>query len=147
MGVSPVHLRLEPLSIWLIAVYGLAIFFGGAYLGRFSGNFSGDGLDPLGGAPRPKKLGPNGPGEQTAELSQADHHHRGGRVVPMARSPVAALDLGGRQIEAGCSISWAHGRVIPSSSPIETDTPFSALPARPPSVRAEAALSKTRMSG
>jgi mono/diheme cytochrome c family protein len=63
---------LEPLSIWLIAVYGLAIFFGGAYLGRFSGNFSGDGLDPLGGAPRPKKLGPNGPSEQTTELSQAD---------------------------------------------------------------------------
>ena len=26
---------LEPLSIWLIAVYGLAIFFGGAYLGRY----------------------------------------------------------------------------------------------------------------
>ncbi|MEY2584962.1 MAG: hypothetical protein QOD80_988 [Verrucomicrobiota bacterium] len=64
---------MEPLSIWLIAVYGLAIFFGGAYLGRFSGNFSGDGLDPLGGAPRPKKAGVNGPGgEQTAELSQAD---------------------------------------------------------------------------
>ena len=64
---------LEPLSIWLIAVYGLAIFFGGAYLGRFSGNFSGDGLDPLGGAPRPKKAGTTGPGgEQTAELSQAD---------------------------------------------------------------------------
>src|SRR5207302_9989228 len=53
---------LEPLSIWLIAVYGLAIFFGGAYLGRFSGNFSGDGLDPLGGAPRPAKhaTGPGG---------------------------------------------------------------------------------------
>ena len=33
---------LEPLSIWLIAVYGLAIFAGGAYLGRSSGNFSGD---------------------------------------------------------------------------------------------------------
>jgi len=64
---------LEPLSIWLIAVYGLAIFFGGAYLGRFSGNFSGDGLDPLGGAPRPPKPGQKGPGgEQTQELSQAD---------------------------------------------------------------------------
>lgn len=64
---------LEPLSIWLIAVYGLAIFFGGAYLGRFSGNFSGDGLDPLGGAPRPTKPGATGPGgAQTAELSQAD---------------------------------------------------------------------------
>lgn len=64
---------LEPLSIWLIAVYGLAIFFGGAYLGRFSGNFSGEGLDPLGGAPRPSKTGPQGPGGgPSAELSQAD---------------------------------------------------------------------------
>ncbi len=64
---------LEPLSIWLIAVYGLAIFFGGAYLGRYSGNFSGDGLDPLGGAPRPTKAGATGPGgAQTQELSQAD---------------------------------------------------------------------------
>jgi mono/diheme cytochrome c family protein len=64
---------LEPLSLWLIAIYGLAIFFGGAYLGRFSGNFSGDGLDPLGGAPRPNIKGPNGPGgAQTQELSQAD---------------------------------------------------------------------------
>src|SRR5881394_1579253 len=63
---------LEPLSIWLIAVYGLAIFFGGAYLGRFSGNFSGDSLDPA-LLPTHKKAGPNGPGgEQTAELSQAD---------------------------------------------------------------------------
>jgi len=63
---------LEPLSIWLIAVYGLAIFFGGAYLGRFSGNFSGDSLDP-GRLPTRPNRGPNGPGgEQTAELSQAD---------------------------------------------------------------------------
>ena len=35
----------EPLSLWLIAIYGLAVFFGGAYLGRYSGNFGGDGLD------------------------------------------------------------------------------------------------------
>jgi mono/diheme cytochrome c family protein len=64
---------LEPLSIWLIAVYGLAIFFGGAYLGRYSGNFSGDGLDPLGGAPRPPKPGATGPGgAQTQELTQAE---------------------------------------------------------------------------
>src|SRR5256886_443 len=39
----------EPLSIWLIAVYGLAVFFGGAYLGRYSGNFSGEALGPYGG--------------------------------------------------------------------------------------------------
>src|SRR5438093_145957 len=42
----------EPLSIWLIAVYGLAVFFGGAYLGRYSGDFSGDALDPYGGEPQ-----------------------------------------------------------------------------------------------
>ncbi len=53
---------LEPLSIWLIAVYGLAVFFGGAYLGRYSGNFSGDGLDPLGGPPPTRKAGAVGPG-------------------------------------------------------------------------------------
>jgi mono/diheme cytochrome c family protein len=65
---------LEPLSLWLISIYGFAIFFGGAYLGRYSGNFSGEGLDPLGGAPRVSK-GPNnapGGGAQTAELSPKD---------------------------------------------------------------------------
>src|ERR1043166_7696822 len=64
---------LEPLSIWLIAVYGLAVFFGGAYLGRYSGNFSGEGLDPLGGPPPTKKgaAGPGG-GEQEQELSPRD---------------------------------------------------------------------------
>jgi mono/diheme cytochrome c family protein len=65
---------LEPLSLWLIAVYGLAIFCGGAYLGRYSGNFSGDGLDPLGGAPRPAKSGAAGAGggAPAAELSPAE---------------------------------------------------------------------------
>src|ERR1700748_1266629 len=36
---------LEPLSLWLIGIYALAVFFGGAYLGRFSGRFSGESLD------------------------------------------------------------------------------------------------------
>lgn len=64
---------LEPLSLWLIGIYGLAIFFGGAYLGRFSGDFSGTGLDPLGGEPRMTKHGPGqGPGGQAVELTQAE---------------------------------------------------------------------------
>jgi len=64
---------LEPLSLWLIGVYGLAIFFGGAYLGRFSGNFSGDGLDPMGGAPHPMKAGAGGGAAGPAsELSPAE---------------------------------------------------------------------------
>jgi len=52
----------EPLSIWLIAVYGLAIFCGGAYLGRYSGTFGGNGLDPLGGPPTTKKAAAGGAG-------------------------------------------------------------------------------------
>jgi mono/diheme cytochrome c family protein len=68
----------EPLSIWLIAIYGLAVFFGGAYLGRYSGNFSGEALDPYGGEPQTmnKVAGPQGPG-QVAELSP---HDRGKKV-------------------------------------------------------------------
>ncbi len=63
---------LEPLSIWLIVVYGLALFFGGAYLGRYSGNFSGDSLS-IGFEP-PKGHGPGGPGgaAEQAGLSPAD---------------------------------------------------------------------------
>src|SRR6267378_5339354 len=65
---------LEPLSIWLIVVYCLAVFFGGIYLGRYSGNFSGDGLDPLGGPPPTKKTGAAGPagGGTEAQLTPAE---------------------------------------------------------------------------
>jgi len=62
----------EPLSLWLIAVYGLAVFFGGTYLGRYSGNFNGDGLDYLAGAPRVAKAGANVGAEQAAELTPAE---------------------------------------------------------------------------
>jgi mono/diheme cytochrome c family protein len=63
----------EPLSLWLIGVYGLAVFFGGAYLGRYSGNFSGDSLD-IGVATPTKVSGPGaaGGGPQTAELSPVE---------------------------------------------------------------------------
>src|SRR3989442_2025096 len=63
----------EPLWILLIAIYGLAVFCGGAYLGRYSGNFMSGGLDPMGAPPTTKKAaaGPGG-GEQAAELSPRD---------------------------------------------------------------------------
>jgi len=69
---------LEPLSIWLIAVYGLAIFTGGAYLGRYSGNFSGDGLDPMGGPPPAKKGG--GAASQQQEQVALSPHDRGKKI-------------------------------------------------------------------
>src|SRR5437879_1630472 len=95
---------LEPLSIWLIAVYGLAVFFGGAYLGRYSGNFSGDGLDPLGGPPPAKKTAAGGGAEQQAELSPADRgkkifaancqtcHQANGLGVPGQYPPLAGSE-------------------------------------------------------
>ena len=72
---------LEPLSIWLIGVYGLAVFFGGAYLGRFSGGFSGDSLD-YGNAPQAAKAAAaaGGAGGATAEAGPKER----GKKVYMA---------------------------------------------------------------
>ncbi|MDQ2866875.1 MAG: cytochrome c [Verrucomicrobiota bacterium] len=96
---------LEPLSLWLIAVYGLALFFGGAYLGRFSGSFSGNGLDPMVGEVAAKKSG-QGPGgnEQAAPLSPAERgkkifsancatcHQANGLGVPGQYPPLAGSE-------------------------------------------------------
>jgi mono/diheme cytochrome c family protein len=72
---------LEPLSIWLIAAYGLAIFFGGAYLGRFAGNFSGDSLDYSMTAAAAKKGGGDaGAGAATAQLGPVER----GKKIYMA---------------------------------------------------------------
>jgi mono/diheme cytochrome c family protein len=96
----------EPLSIWLIAIYGLAVFFGGAYLGRYSGNFSSGGLDPMGAPPAPKKAVAGGPGgAQVAELSPAERgkkvfaancqtcHQANGLGVPGQYPPLAGSEF------------------------------------------------------
>jgi len=54
---------LEPLSIWLIAIYGLAVFFGGTYLGRYAGDFTGEGLDWSVDAGASRAAGPGGGGD------------------------------------------------------------------------------------
>lgn len=97
---------LEPLSIWLIAVYGLAIFTGGAYLGRYSGNFSGDGLDPMMGPPPAKKGGgAAGQQQEQAALSPRDRgkkifaancqtcHQANGEGVPGQYPPLAGSEF------------------------------------------------------
>ena len=96
----------EPLSIWLIAIYGLAIFFGGAYLGRYSGNFITGGLDPMGSPPAPKKAVAGGPaGGEQAELSPRDRgkkifaancqtcHQANGLGVPGQYPPLAGSEF------------------------------------------------------
>src|SRR5205814_4644306 len=96
---------LEPLSIWLIVVYGIALFTAGAYLGRFSGSFSGDSLD-IAYIP-PKKTGPGGgpaAGEQK-ELTPFDRgkkvfaancqtcHQANGQGVPGQYPPLAGSEF------------------------------------------------------
>ena len=96
----------EPLSIWLIAIYGLAIFFGGAYLGRYSGNFIDGGLDPMGVPPAPKKAAAGGPGGgEQVELSPRDRgkkvfaancqtcHQANGLGVPGQYPPLAGSEF------------------------------------------------------
>src|SRR5260370_795050 len=96
---------LEPLSIWLIALYGIAIFTGGAYLGRYSGNFAADGVDPPGGPPPEKKGGGPQAQQQQAELSPRDRgkkivaahcqtcHHANGLGVPGQYPPRAGSEF------------------------------------------------------
>jgi mono/diheme cytochrome c family protein len=89
---------LEPLSIWLIAVYGIALFFGGAYLGRYSGSFSGDSLD-LAFVPV-KKAGPGGgPGGAT-------------------EAPQTPYDRGKKVFSANCqTCHQANGEGVPGQYP------------------------------
>ncbi|HEY5036715.1 MAG TPA: cytochrome c [Chthoniobacterales bacterium] len=96
----------EPLSLWLIAIYGLTVFFGGAYLGRYAGNWSGDGLDYLGNAPRvATRAGAGGAPEETVELTPAQKgekifsancatcHQTNGLGVPGQYPPLAGSDI------------------------------------------------------
>lgn len=67
------RVRIEPLSAWLLLIYALTIFFGGFYLARYGGDFSGSSLDPT-SAPLPhqKRQTPIAEGgEQVAEVSPA----------------------------------------------------------------------------
>jgi mono/diheme cytochrome c family protein len=116
---------LEPLSIWLIAVYGMAIFTGGAYLGRYSGDFSGDGLDPMGGPPPAKKgVGAQGQ-QQQAELWPHDRgkkifaancqtcHQANGLGVPGQYPPLAGSEftIGGSKRPAMIILKGLQGPV------------------------------------
>ena len=95
---------LEPLSIWLIAIYGLAIFFGGAYLGRFSGSFQADGLDPQadmpvmskgagpGGATVVAELGPVERGKKVYSANCATCHQANGEGVAGQYPPLAGSE-------------------------------------------------------
>ena len=96
---------LEPLSIWLIAVYGLAIFCGGAYLGRYAGNFSGDGSgsrrcyrprrrvqSELVTRPRLLQLGPAERGKKIFSANCATCHQANGLGVAGQYPPLAGSE-------------------------------------------------------
>src|SRR6476661_5547704 len=63
----------EPLSLWLIGSYGLAVFCGDAHLRRCAAGSSGNGVDYLGGPPRVATNGSRDAGRQeTADLTPAE---------------------------------------------------------------------------
>jgi mono/diheme cytochrome c family protein len=118
---------LEPLSMWLILVYALAVFFAGAYLGRYSGNFSGSNLDPLGALPPSRKgavAGPGG-GGPAVELTPAERgkrifsancqtcHQANGLGVPGQYPPLAGSEFtnGGSKRMAMIVMKGLHGPV------------------------------------
>src|SRR6187455_836402 len=103
----------EPLSIWLIAVYGLAIFFGGAYLGRYGGNFSGESLDyslnptaktggGAGAVAQVAQLGPVERGKKIFMANCATCHQATGLGVAGQYPPLAGSELviGGSKLPA-----------------------------------------------
>lgn len=69
----------EPLSLWLIAIYGVAVFLGGAYFWGYAGSFAPDGLDEVGGTTQSLSK-PGGGGTQVAEVAQLTPAERGKKV-------------------------------------------------------------------
>jgi plastocyanin len=63
----------EPLPLWFIAILGFAVFFGGFYFGRYTGDFKSAGLEPRGGQKLPGQSTASAPvgQQQLAELSPA----------------------------------------------------------------------------
>ncbi|HSH39119.1 MAG TPA: c-type cytochrome [Chthoniobacterales bacterium] len=62
----------EPLSLWLIGLHAIAVLFAGFYVGRYSGDFSSDSLDPVAGQQPQKALATGAQsGQQVTELSPA----------------------------------------------------------------------------
>ena len=70
---------LEPLSIWLIVVYGFAIFFGGAYLGRYLRKFQRRRSRSVPRPAAPKK-GADGPGSANRQQSNLSPRERGKKI-------------------------------------------------------------------
>ncbi len=132
----------EPLSIWLIAVYGLAVFFGGAYLGRYSGNFSGEALDPYGGEPQAMKkvTGPQG-AQQAAELSDpygGEPQAMKKAAGPQGAQQVAELsprDRGKKIFAANCqTCHQANGLGVPGQYPPLAGSEFTTGGSRRPAM-------------
>lgn len=61
----------EALSVWLLGLYALTIFFGGFYLARYAGDFSGSSLDPTTGPPLARRSSSFEPAPETVQLSPA----------------------------------------------------------------------------
>ena len=86
----------EPVPLWLVALFGGLIFFGGWYLAMYSGGWRGDMLDPepnarlaSGGAPADQPVDPVVLGEKLFKANCVSCHQADGRGVPGQYPPLA----------------------------------------------------------
>ncbi|HSP45687.1 MAG TPA: cupredoxin family copper-binding protein [Chthoniobacterales bacterium] len=120
---------LEPLSLWLIGCYAVAIFVGGFYFGRYSGSFSGDSLDPAGAPEVTRKSTVAGTAGEQLALSPpvpADTDLAGGktRIAPQpgaARVVQIAIrnmkfDPPRMEVHLGDTVEWKNDDITPHTA-------------------------------
>lgn len=91
----------EPVPSWLIILFGLLIFWGGAYMFQYSGGFKGDVYDEtavaygqhIGGGSVAKVVDPIASGKRLYTVNCASCHQAGGGGVAGQYPPVAGADL------------------------------------------------------
>jgi mono/diheme cytochrome c family protein len=85
----------EPIPLWLVGLFGVLLFWGGWYIGQYSGGFRADVLDPEPaarfaqvGAAEPEEVNPLVLGEKLYKSSCVSCHQASGQGVPGQYPPL-----------------------------------------------------------
>lgn len=119
---------LQPLSLWIIAVYCVAIFWAGFYVGRYSGSFHGDSLDPSGEG---RPIAPSAsvsPANASVTADSAAALPGAPQVVQVAIRNMK-FDPATVEVKVGDTVEWKNDDITPhtatsttfDSGPIESD--------------------------
>jgi plastocyanin len=108
------RIGLEPLSLWLMALYGIAIFSGGFYLGRYSGAFNGDSLYPQMGTPQ-RVSSDSTPRQQITELSPAVGQPGASQIITVAIRNMK-FNPSMVEVKAGDVVEWKNDDITPHTA-------------------------------